>query len=180
MTCLGGIIAGSISPDALTIGEELASVLSGDVVGIATTLQNLLVGGLEHPLGSSETKWPLAVYVKLALFLVNMLDAFEPASKAAGSNNPAKYARKELAFFEEVRFLFEPASNGQAVDTEEDLLTTLASFLRLIQPDVKPLCDGIVRVAAFVSSLEARLWDEEVLPADRLTASGLEEATRRQ
>ena len=136
MTCLGGIITGSISPDASTLGEELTAVLSGDVMGIAMTLQNLLVGGLEHPLGSAETKWPLTVYVKLALFLVNMLDAFEPASKAKGSNNPAMYARKELAFFEEVRFLFEPASNRHAVDTEEDLVIALTDFLRLIQLNV--------------------------------------------
>ena len=56
MTCLGGIITGSISPDASNLGEELIAVLSGDVMGIAMTLQNLLVGGLEHPLGSTETK----------------------------------------------------------------------------------------------------------------------------
>ena len=147
-------------------------MLSGDVVGIAMTLQNLRVGGLEHPLGSSETKWPLAIYVKLAHFLVNMLDAFEPASKAAGSNNPAMYARKELAFFEEFRFLFEPASNGQAVDTEEDLQIALADFPRLIQPNVKPLCNGIVKVAAFVGSLEARFGTSRFSPRTVLRRAG--------
>ena len=111
MTCLGGIITGSISPDASTLGEELTAVLSEDVMGIALTLQNLLVGDLEHPFGSAETKWPLAVYVKLALFLVNMVDAFEPASKAAGSNNPAMFAGKESAFFDEACLLISPASN---------------------------------------------------------------------
>ena len=114
--------------------------------------------------------------LRQARALPNELDAFEPASKAAGSNNPPMFARKESAFFDEVRFLISPASNVHTVDAEEGLLIRLWALLKPIQLNVVPLRDDIMKGAAFIRLVEAKLWDESLLPASRLTASGLEEA----